>query len=388
MFAAFAPIWMITALGWGTMRFGVLTRATQQALANFTFVIAIPCVLFTSLVKVPLGDLPLRPLAAIAASTLLIGLSVYFVARRLMPGPDGDRVIAAMASAYLNAGNLGVPVAVYVLDDVSLIMAVLVFQTMLLTPLIVGRLDASAYRADLAGLAAIRAAAANADTANADAAHADVAHADVARVGTDRAADMAQVAFAGTPGGGTSAGGDHAADGGVNSATDAGGRGGVAVTSRWRRLAMLPLRTPVILGSMAGVTASAAGWLPPEWLLRPLELLGGAAVPAALFALGMSLHQTDASSWRLPGREVTTAVLLKVVAQPVAAYLIGRWLLGLDGAALLAVTLVAGLPTAQNTFVYASEFRASTALSRDAILFSSLLSMGTLTLILWLLGPA
>ncbi|MEU8002322.1 AEC family transporter [Catellatospora sp. NPDC049111] len=329
MFAAFAPIWMITALGWGTMRFGVLTRATQQALANFTFVIAIPCVLFTSLVKVPLGDLPLRPLAAIALSTLLIGLSVYLLARRLMPGPDGDRVIAAMASAYVNAGNLGVPVAVYVLDDVSLIMAVLVFQTMLVTPLIVGRLDASAHRAERDRLAA---------------------------------------------------GPEHGAG--------AEERAGSAAASRWRRLAMLPLRTPVILGSMAGVTASAAGWLPPEWLLRPLELLGGAAVPAALFALGMSLHQTDASAWRLPGREVTAAVLLKVVAQPVAAYLIGRWLLGLDGAALLAVTLVAGLPTAQNTFVYASEFRASTALSRDAILFSSLLSMGTLTLILWLLGPA
>ncbi|WP_144118715.1 AEC family transporter [Catellatospora sichuanensis] len=348
MFAAFAPIWMITALGWGTMRFGVLTRATQQALANFTFVIAIPCVLFTSLVKVPLGDLPLRPLAAIAASTLLIGLSVYFVARRLMPGRDGDRVIAAMASAYLNAGNLGVPVAVYVLDDVSLIMAVLVFQTMLLTPLIVGRLDASAHRADVELLAA-----------------------------------ETSVAQAGTA--------DAAGSGAAVGASEAGrseSRSGTVVSSRWRRLAMLPLRTPVILGSMAGVIASAAGWLPPEWLLRPLELLGGAAVPAALFALGMSLHQTDASSWRLPGREVTVAVLLKVVAQPVAAYLIGRYLLDLDGAALLAVTLVAGLPTAQNTFVYATEFRASTALSRDAILFSSLLSMGTLTLILWLLGPA
>jgi predicted permease len=319
VFAAFAPIWMITALGWGTMRFGVLTRATQQALANFTFVVAIPCVLFSSLVKVPLGELPLRPLAAVALSTLAIGLAVYLVARRLMPGPDGDRVIAAMASAYLNAGNLGVPVALYVLKDVSLIMAVLVFQTILLTPLIVGRLDASAHRASTAG-------------------------------------------------------GEQP--------------DGAAAPGRWRRLAMLPLRTPVILGSLAGVTASAAGWLPPEWLLRPLELLGGAAVPAALFALGMSLHQAEGSAWRLPGRDVVAAVLLKVVAQPLAAYLIGRYLLHLDGAALLAVTLVAGLPTAQNTFVYASEFRASTELSRNAILFSSLLSMGTLTLILWLLGPA
>lgn len=335
MFAAFAPIWMITALGWGTMRFGVLTRATQQALANFTFLIAIPCVLFSSLVKVPLGELPLRPLAAVALSTLLVGLGVYLVARRLMPGPDGDRVIAAMAAAYLNAGNLGVPVALYVLKDVSLIMAVIVFQTILLTPLIVGRLDASAHRLGLLA----------------------------------------------PPAGETGPGGEAGPSGEA-------GPGGAAGPGRWRRLAMLPLRTPVILGSLAGVSASAAGWLPPEWLLRPLELLGGAAVPAALFALGMSLHQTDGAAWRLPGRDVAAAVLLKVVAQPVAAYLIGRYLLHLDGAALLAVTLVSGLPTAQNTFVYASEFRAATELSRNAILFSSLLSMGTLTLILWLLGPA
>jgi predicted permease len=375
VFAAFAPIWMITALGWGTMRFGVLTRATQQALANFTFVIAIPCVLFSSLVKVPLGELPLRPLAAIALSTLLIGLAVYTVARRRMPGPDGDRVIAAMASAYLNAGNLGVPVAVYVLKDVSLIMAVLVFQTMLVTPLIVARLDASAHRehrlrtggdgGDGGDGGMVR----GAGTARGD--------------GTVRAAGATALAGGCAPAGGEAPGSGESVDSG-----EAADVGGGAQPSRWRRLAMLPLRTPVILGSMAGVTASAVGWLPPEWLLRPLELLGGAAVPAALFALGMSLHQTESSSWRLPGREVAVAVLLKVVAMPVAAYLIGRFLLGLDGAALLAVTLVAGLPTAQNTFVYASEFRAATGLSRDAILFSSLLSMGTLTLILWLLGPA
>ncbi|MEV4416743.1 AEC family transporter [Catellatospora sp. NPDC049609] len=366
MFAAFAPIWMITALGWGTMRFGVLTRATQQALANFTFLIAIPCVLFSSLVKVPLGELPLRPLAAVALSTLAIGLAVYLAARRLMPGPDGDRVIAAMAAAYLNAGNLGVPVALYVLKDASLIMAVLVFQTILLTPLIVGRLDASAHRLAQAG------------GSPPDAGPADGA------VGDEGRDD-------GGPGGGGRGDGGAASEGAPGRRRHdrrGGSNGSGAAAGRWRRLAMLPLRTPVILGSLAGVTASAAGWLPPEWLLRPLELLGGAAVPAALFALGMSLHQTEGTAWRLPGRDVVAAVLLKVVAQPVAAYLIGRYLLHLDGPALLAVTLVAGLPTAQNTFVYASEFRASTELSRNAILFSSLLSMGTLTLILWLLGPA
>ncbi|MDI1462019.1 AEC family transporter [Catellatospora sp. KI3] len=310
MLAAFAPIWMITALGWGTIRFGVLSRTTQQALAAFTFLVAIPAVLFTTLARTPLGGLPLRPLAAFALSTLAVGLLAYIVARRFLPGRNGDRVIAAMSAAYVNSGNLGIPVAVYVLRDISLITAVLVFQTMLVTPLIVGLLDADAN----------------------------------------------------------------------------GGQG------RWRRIALLPLRTPVILGSLFGVLASASGWRPPEWALHSLELLGGAAVPAALFALGMSLHrdpaeppaaQPDAEG---PGRGVGVgvAVALKVLAQPLAAYLAGRFLFHLGPAELVAVTVVAGLPTAQNTFVYATEYRAGVAFSRDAILASSLLSMATLTAILTL----
>ncbi|GHJ49498.1 membrane protein [Catellatospora sp. TT07R-123] len=308
MLAAFAPIWMITALGWGTIRFGVLTRATQQALAAFTFLVAIPAVLFTTLAKTPLGGLPLRPLAAFALSTLAIGLLAYMLARRLLPGRNGDRVIAAMSAAYVNSGNLGIPVAVYVLRDVSLITAVLVFQTMLVTPLIVGLLDADAN----------------------------------------------------------------------------GGQG------RWRRIALLPLRTPVILGSLFGVLASASGWHPPDWLLHPLELLGGAAVPAALFALGMSLHRDPAAPDAEPvagagrGAGVGVAVVLKVLAQPLAAYLAGRFLFHLGPAELVAVTVVAGLPTAQNTFVYATEYRAGADFSRDAILVSSLLSMATLTAILYL----
>lgn len=299
---------MITALGWGTIRFGVLTRATQQALAAFTFLVAIPAVLFTTLAKTPLGGLPLRPLAAFALSTLAVGLLGYGFARRFLPGRNGDRVITAMSAAYVNSGNLGIPVAVYVLRDVSLITAVLVFQTMLVTPLIVGLLDADAN---------------------------------------------------GGPG-------------------------------RWRRIALLPLRTPVILGSLFGVLASASGWRPPDWALHSLELLGGAAVPAALFALGMSLHRDaveptaelrDVAAPRR-GAGVGVAVALKVLAQPLAAYLAGRFLFHLGPAELVAVTVVAGLPTAQNTFVYATEYRAGADFSRDAILVSSLLSMATLTAIL------
>ena len=77
---------------------------------------------------------------------------------------------------------------------------------------------------------------------------------------------------------------------------------------------------------------------------------------------------------------------LKIIFQPLLAYLAARYIFALDSAEVLAVTLFAGLPTAQNTFIYATEYKVPNGLSRDAVVASSVLSLGTLSLILWLLG--
>jgi malonate transporter len=302
--SAFAPIWLITGLGWAAMRFSALGRATQLGLRSFAFMIAMPAALFSTLHDVALESSSLRPLLAFALSTFGVGLLAFVACRWLLRERLADRVFASMAAAYVNAGNLGIPIALYVLDDVTLVAAVLAFQTMMVTPLILGLVDS-----DL-------------------------------RAGQ----------------------------------------------SRLKRLLTLPLRTPVIAASALGFTFAAAGWTVPSEVLRPLEILGGAAVPAALFALGMSLHRTDEHELRLTRPELGLAVLLKVVIQPLVAYLAGRFLLGLNGHLLFAVTLLAGLPTAQNTFVYASEYGRPTDLSRDAILVSSVLSVASMSLIVLLLG--
>jgi hypothetical protein len=103
-----------------------------------------------------------------------------------------------------------------------------------------------------------------------------------------------------------------------------------------RRLWTLPLRVPVVLASAAGVLCIAAGVHLPSVVLRPLELLGGAAVPVALFALGMSLN-APLSSLTRPALLIAT--FLKIVAQPLAAWAIAHFVFGLTGTALLAVVL-------------------------------------------------
>lgn len=152
----------------------------------------------------------------------------------------------------------------------------------------------------------------------------------------------------------------------------------------WGRMLQLPFRNPIIAGSATGVAVSALGWRLPSEVVSPLQTLGGAAVPSALFALGMSLSgQIPVKEGRL---ERAVLVALKIVAQPLVAYGLGRWLFGLHGHALFAVVLCAGLPTAQNAFVFAAEYRVDTDLPRDTVLLSTLLSMVSLSLITWLLG--
>ncbi|MFB9676453.1 AEC family transporter [Streptosporangium vulgare] len=286
--AAFIPIWFIGALGWLAARFGWAGDQARQALTRFAFTVAMPAVLFTTLSRTPLDRIQPGPLLAFAISTFAVGLLALALFRGGLP----ERVLAAMSSSYVNAGNLGIPVGLYVLDDATFVVSVLIFQVLMVSPLI------------FLGL------------------------------GAGRASFLA------------------------------------------------PLRTPIVIASFLGLGVSALGLRLPGLALRPLEILGGAAVPLALFSLGMSLNGT-AVSWR----RTAPAVLLKLLLQPLVAFLVGRFLLHLDGPALFAAVLFAGLPTAQNTFVYAAEYGRPTDLPRDAILVSSVLSLGTLSLIA-LLGAA
>ncbi|MEV6007458.1 AEC family transporter [Streptomyces sp. NPDC051976] len=155
--------------------------------------------------------------------------------------------------------------------------------------------------------------------------------------------------------------------------------------ARWGRMLQLPFRNPVIAASAASLAVAAAGWHLPAEATSPLQLLGGAAVPSALFALGISLNTRTRPS-PAARTERRLLVALKIAAQPLLAYLLARYAFSLHGHALFAVVLCSGLPTAQNAFIFASEYRLDTELPRDTVLLTTLLSMLSLSLIAYLLG--
>jgi predicted permease len=163
-----------------------------------------------------------------------------------------------------------------------------------------------------------------------------------------------------------------------------GTRGGSGFT--WAALLTRPLRNPLTIGSLVGVLLSVTGTSLPGAIDDPLRLVGGMAVPGMLIAYGVSLRLGP-----LPGAgpgavEIGTIAALKLVAQPLSAYLVARTVFGLEDNALLAVTVTAALPTAQNIFIHATRYDQAVLVARDAIFVTTVLSVPTIFVISALLA--
>jgi len=288
----FAVIWVIAAAGYPIGRYEVLGPSAPAVLARLVFFVAAPALLFATLARSSLGEIFTPALAAFVLSTVAVAVMYILAARLLWAQSLGETTVGALAASYVNAANLGLPIAAYVLGDVSFVAPVLIFQVLLAGPVALAVLDVAT------------------------------------------------------------------------------GEGGLSV----RQLALLPARNPIMIASAAGIVVAASGWTPPAEIVRPFELVGAAAVPAALLAFGMSL---PGSRPLHPGPDAParyTAVALKVLVQPALAYAIGRYALGLDGPALLAAVVTSSLPTGQNVFVFATHYGQGESLARDCVMLSTLAS--------------
>ena len=117
-------------------------------------------------------------------------------------------------------------------------------------------------------------------------------------------------------------------------------------------------------------------------LHRALDIVTGMSLPLALIAIGASF-----SPKKIQGDIAVAglATLIKVALLPVAtaALLI---LLGVDGMDLGIGVIFAGTPTAIAAFIMAQQLKADAELSGSIIMLSTLVSLFTYTLALYLLS--
>ncbi len=161
------------------------------------------------------------------------------------------------------------------------------------------------------------------------------------------------------------------------------GRGTTALATLRTVLGNLA-RNPLILAVFAGFAWNMTGWP----LLVPIanfaELLGAAAAPCALFALGASLVGAKLAGARA---EIATATLIKLLVHPALMAATVLWLLPLRPELAIATIVTASLPTGASVFVLAERYGVYTKRASSIVLATHAVSVVTVTLVLiWARG--
>ncbi len=299
----FATITVLIAVGMLLAHLGIIDLAGQRALSLLAFYVASPALLITVLEDADIGEVLSRTLVASAAGVLVTAVVYVVVARFVLKRDLAHTVVGSLCAAYVNAGNLGLPIAAYVLGDAAYVAPVLLMQLLILQPLALTVMD--------------------------------VAVADV--------------------------------------------------RPSWLKIVSRPVRTPLTVGSLLGLFLAATDIELPRPVHDPLELLAAMAVPSMLLAYGVYLRLGPRPSLA-NGPELALITSLKLVLQPLVAWAVGRFVLDLDGTALLAVTVLSALPTAQNVFVHATRYDRGITLARDVVFLTTVLSVPAVTLIAALLA--
>lgn len=146
------------------------------------------------------------------------------------------------------------------------------------------------------------------------------------------------------------------------------------------------VRNPLIISTALGLGWSVflAGVPVPRPVVTYCELMGAAAGPCALFAIGLFLATQSMKANLL---EVGWISACKLVVQPLLCWLLIRTLFPLDPFWAGSAIILAGLPTGALTFVVASQYRVYVERTSAAILMSTIASVVTLSALLALYAP-
>ncbi|MYW68511.1 AEC family transporter [Streptomyces sp. SID8379] len=136
----FAVIAIVIAVGYVIGRRGYLGEGGREVLTKLAFHVATPALLFTMLAKADLS-LILSPSLLVTALSTAVTAGIFVAVGAVRGWGVGRTTIGALCSSYVNSGNLGIPIAVYVLGDASLVAPVLLFQQLFVTPIALTILD-------------------------------------------------------------------------------------------------------------------------------------------------------------------------------------------------------------------------------------------------------
>lgn len=142
------------------------------------------------------------------------------------------------------------------------------------------------------------------------------------------------------------------------------------------------LKNPLVVAAGLGICWSLLAIPVPEVLNGFLDLLGAAAAPCALFALGSSLYGKPLGHNIAPGLLLS---VFKLVAHPILLFVAMSLIWQVDPAWIKPAVIAAGLPVAVTVFVVARQYNAAVTQTSSTILISTAISLASVPLLIAIL---
>ena len=358
--AGLAVFGAVIAVGWLLVRTRAVPADADGVLTRVCFFAATPALLVTTLSRADLTAVLSRSTAVAVAAELAAIVSAWCLHRLVLRRPTAEATIGALASGYVNAANLGIPVAVLVLGDAATIAPILLLQLLVLTPATFTVLDAVTRRGNPSRLATMTV---------------PLRNPLLWGVVAGTAANLGGV--------------DLKEWGGGYPAQGLEMLGRVAVPLMMLALGMSLAGAPRPLRNLVPEEAAPSPQGSPARTVQSPQSARQSQEPLAAEA-GSEAHEINTAGGRPPrvkeepahgarstsqrgaGRrsDLWLAVGWKLAVMPGLAVVVGL-AAGLSGAQLLAPVVTAALPTAQNVFMYASRYGAAKDLARDAVLLTT-----------------
>ncbi|HIT76195.1 MAG TPA: AEC family transporter [Candidatus Avipropionibacterium avicola] len=143
----FAILAIVIGVGMVLAHTRVVGANAQEILAKLVFHVASPCLMITVMGSADVHTLFSSNLIASVSGVAATALIHVLAARLIWKRSGTETVIGTFCTSYVNAGNLGLPIAAYVLGDGSVIAPMLLVQLVLLQPIGLAVIDVLQQRA-------------------------------------------------------------------------------------------------------------------------------------------------------------------------------------------------------------------------------------------------
>ncbi len=141
------------------------------------------------------------------------------------------------------------------------------------------------------------------------------------------------------------------------------------------------IKMPINYAVILGLGSQAFHFQVPNFLMQAINLIANAAIPTIMLVLGMQLSTLTFGS--VKKGDILTVFTVRMISSPIIAFGLTQ-LLGFNDMLSSILIVLAAMPSAANTTMYALQFNTEPQLVSYSTLVTTLASIVTVPIMLWL----